>query len=74
MDETNNNNKNVLKPHVLYEDGSIYLGEFSGNEEKRNGVGILLCEDKSKYKGQWSEDKPNGKGQYIYPNGDYYFG
>ena len=66
--------KNVLKPHVLYDDGSVYLGEFNTLDEKRSGRGILLWEDKSKYQGQWDQDKPNGKGKFIYPDGDYYIG
>ena len=70
---TENKDKNVLKPHVLYDDGSVYLGEFN-SDEKRNGRGILLWEDKSKYQGQWKKDKPHGKGKFIYPNGDYYIG
>ena len=64
----------MLKPHVLYDDGSIYLGEFKSLEDKRDGRGILLWEDQSKYQGLWKEDKPNGKGKYTYPNGDYYEG
>ena len=34
-------------------------------EDKRNGRGILLCEDKSKYEGQWKEGMPDGKGKYT---------
>ena len=71
-----NINKNLLKlkPHVLYEDGSVYLGEFSTIDEKRSGRGILIKEDKTKYEGQWKEDKPDGRGKLIYPNGDYFLG
>ena len=43
----------MLKPHVLYDDGSIYLGEFNTIDDKRDGRGILLWEDKSKFQGQW---------------------
>ena len=33
-----------------------------------------MKEDKSKYEGQWKEDKPDGRGKLIYPNGDYFIG
>ena len=66
--------KNICKSQILYGDGSVYVGEYIDSVEGRNGRGILVCENKSKYEGLWKKDMPNGKGKLIYPNGDFYIG
>ena len=34
--------KNIIKPHKLYEDGSIYYGEFNPSNDIRSGRGIII--------------------------------
>ncbi len=36
----------------------------------REGRGICYYEDGRRYEGEWKNDKKNGKGTYIWPNGD----
>ena len=47
------------------EDGGLYYGEWSLEQNNRHGRGIFLYENESKYIGQWANDKPNGKGKYY---------
>ena len=41
---------------------------------KKNGEGVFLYPDGSKYDGFWLNDLRNGWGTYTYPNGDTYEG
>ena len=51
----------------------IYIGEF--NEKKqREGKGIQIWNDGSKYEGYWKNDKANGWGRLIHSYGDVYEG
>ena len=51
----------------------IYIGEF--NEKKqREGKGIQIWNDGSKYEGYWKNDKANGRGRLIHSYGDVYEG
>ena len=40
----------------------------------RDGIGEIQWFDDSKYIGEWKQDKIEGKGKFIHPNGDYYDG
>ena len=63
-----------MKSYIKYGDDSYYLGEWQIKSEKRHGRGIQLWKDKSKYYGQWKNDKPNGFGKFELSDGDYYIG
>ena len=56
------------------EDGGLYYGEWSLEQNNRHGRGIFLYENESKYIGQWANDKPNGKGKYIQDQLNFYEG
>jgi hypothetical protein len=56
-----------------YDDGSIYYGYYSKNYE-REGYGILILPDGSKYQGFFKLNKMNGRGRLISSDGDYYEG
>ena len=48
------------------DDGSIYKGNFS--EGVKKGLGIQLFANYDVFRGEWNDDKPNGKGTYYYHN------
>lgn len=67
-------NKYRLKNCCLkYEDGSVYVGYFN-KYWMREGYGILLLKDGSKYQGFFKENKMNGRGRLVGTKGDYYEG
>ena len=68
---------------VLLNTGAKYAGEWyvkvliTGRNiysSKRDGYGIQLWADGSKYEGYWSNDMANGKGRLIHVDGDVYEG
>lgn len=59
---------------VLFNDGSIYVGEWS-QSSARSGFGIQYWpETKRIYKGEWENDQPSGEGLLLYENEDMYKG
>jgi hypothetical protein len=40
----------------------------------RDGMGIQIWPDGSKYEGYWKADKANGRGRLIHADGDVYEG
>ena len=78
----NNNNPSNL-PNLLthkwttpinIESGIIYEGYLLISNEQRDGYGIQIWPDGSKYEGYWKENKANGKGRLIHADGDVYEG
>ena len=56
---------------VRYKSGLLYQGAFNENKQ-REGSGIQRWPDGALYDGMWRDDKANGKGKFIHPDGDYY--
>lgn len=52
---------------------SVYKGQWS-KEGLRQGRGIQLWPDGSKYEGYWLNDMANGRGRLIHSDGDVYEG
>jgi len=52
------------------ENGTKYVGEF--DRGMRNGRGKQVWDDYSLYEGYWKDNKANGRGRLIHPNGDVY--
>jgi hypothetical protein len=67
------NKDNLKKSCLKYPNGTIYFGYFNKLWE-REGYGVAIFPDGSKYQGFYSEDKMKGKGRLININGDYYEG
>ena len=54
---------------LRYENGTIYEGDFNGQNQKE-GVGSLFAPHGFRiYEGQWKEDLPHGLGILYYKNG-----
>ncbi|KRX02793.1 hypothetical protein PPERSA_02283 [Pseudocohnilembus persalinus] len=62
----------VLKSPIIYENGSIYFGQFQDNIKQ--GKGKQLWADGSLYEGYFLNDQATGKGRLIHSDGDIYFG
>jgi hypothetical protein len=60
--------------HIRLPNGTLYTGQFDLNNTCREGFGLQLWPDGSKYIGQWSEGKASGFGRFILADGDCYEG
>jgi hypothetical protein len=67
-------NKSKLKNYsIQYDDGSIYYGYYNKFWE-REGYGVLILQDGSKYQGFFRGNRMNGRGRLVGIGGDYYEG
>lgn len=66
----------VMKPITMLENGSKYEGEWlkTSGEEVRDGRGVLIWLDGSRYEGYWRDNQANGRGRLIHADGDVYEG
>lgn len=73
-DESQLNVSELVKrgPYEL-DNGAIYHGQWT-KEGLRQGRGIQIWRDGSKYEGYWLNDMANGKGRLIHADGDVYEG
>jgi len=55
-----------------FENGVVYMGQMKN--EMREGLGIQVWPDGSRYEGIWLNNKANKKGRLIYSDGDFNFG
>ena len=51
-----------------------YKGEWNKTTKKPEGLGIIQFKDGSEYRGQFYDDKFNGRGQMKQGNGSIYWG
>jgi len=68
------NKRREIRPPVVLNNGAKYSGEWDSESGKRDGFGIQLWADGSKYEGNWKDDMANGKGRLIHVDGDVYEG
>lgn len=66
--------KREQRDTVLLDNGAKYTGQWTVENSKRDGFGIQIWSDGSKYEGFWNNDKANGKGRLIHADGDVYEG
>src|SRR3989338_599049 len=53
---------------MVYEDGSIYKGQWSSG--KKSGYGLIQYADNRVYNGQWKDDIIYGQGEMLCNNGE----
>eukprot|EP00831_Metopus_contortus_P031765 TRINITY_DN2583_c0_g1_i13.p1 TRINITY_DN2583_c0_g1~~TRINITY_DN2583_c0_g1_i13.p1 ORF type:complete len:206 (+),score=26.29 TRINITY_DN2583_c0_g1_i13:163-780(+) len=53
--------------------GGKYFGYWNENNE-RDGPGVMIWDNGSRFDGNWLYDRITGKGRLIHPNGDVYEG
>ena len=63
----------IEKPPFELDNGAIYIGQWNKTSQ-REGRGIQLWPDGSKYTGYWRNDMANGRGRLIHADGDVYEG
>ena len=57
---------------MLYSNGDFFMGEWV--EDRREGRGLHVFQDMSKYEGEWKGDLIDGIGKLIDPDGSSYEG
>ena len=55
-------------------EGQIYTGTIDPKTREKQGFGVQVWPDGSKYEGFWHEDKAKGHGRFILADGDVYQG
>lgn len=55
-------------------EGRLYKGQYNKRMGERDGVGVQIWPDGSRYEGLWRRDKANGRGRMTHANGDMYEG
>jgi len=67
--------KRILTPEILILDsGAKYKGYLNAETKEKDGFGIQIWIDGSKYVGYWKSSKANGFGRLIHADGDVYEG
>jgi len=66
--------KHEFRKIFTLDNGAIYNGEWNKITNLREGFGIQIWSDGSKYTGKWVEDQTNGYGRLIHADGDVYEG
>jgi hypothetical protein len=56
----------VLKGPLQYENGIIYKGKWNISEDCKDGQGVQVWPDGSKYEGYWKYNQANGQGRLIH--------
>jgi hypothetical protein len=59
---------------ILLENGAKYEGEWLKGADVRDGRGIQIWSDGSRYDGYWRNNRANGRGRLIHADGDLYEG
>ena len=68
------NNELEFRGMVTLENGAKYQGEWIKGTNIRQGKGVQIWSDGSKYEGWWRNNKANGKGRLIHADGDVFEG
>ena len=64
----------VLKPIEYLENGAMYEGEWHPEKNERDGRGIQIWPDGSRYDGFWKDGVACGYGRLVHAEGDVYEG
>jgi len=62
------------RAEYTFESGDKYTGHWVKNTAIKQGVGVLVWADQSRYEGQFKQNKINGSGRVTFYNGDLYEG
>lgn len=75
LDTADNSDRRTFEKDlpIEFNDGTVYKGSWNF-QGKKQGYGMLIKQDGSKYEGFWNNDKIDGKGRYIDCKGNYYEG
>ena len=73
-DEVDDSVPKEERPLIELENGARYQGEWIEGTNIRQGYGIQIWSDGSKYEGWWRDNKANGRGRLIHADGDVFEG
>ena len=59
-----------MRPEFTFESGDKYTGHWIKATNTKQGYGVLVWADGSRYEGQFKNDKINGRGKVTFSNGD----
>ena len=68
------NPNRTLKGPISMEDNAIYYGYIDLETNERDGYGVMIWPDGSRYDGTWEHNLANGNGRLIHADGDIYIG
>ena len=63
-----------MKNGYSLSEGQIYSGQWNDNTNTKEGYGLQVWPDGSKFEGFWFDDKAKGYGRFILADGDVYQG
>jgi hypothetical protein len=66
--------KRIMKPIVQLPSGAIYQGEWNEFDNQRDGRGIQIWPNGSRYDGYWKDGMAHGQGRLVHAMGDVYIG
>ena len=66
--------KRVIKPIIQLTNGARYQGEWNEFENLRDGRGIQIWPNGSRYDGFWKDGMAHGPGRLVHALGDVYEG
>ena len=61
-----------MKNGYSLSEGQIYSGQWNENTNTKEGYGLQVWPDGSKFEGFWFDDKAKGYGRFILADGDVY--
>jgi hypothetical protein len=74
IQEINDGKKREIKPICVLENGAVYQGEWLVDENQKDGRGVQIWPDGSRYDGFWRDGMANGYGRLVHAEGDVYEG
>ena len=63
-----------MRPIYQLENGALYQGEWICGSEIKQGMGVMISKDGSRYEGFFKNDSAHGFGRLVSENGDVYEG
>ena len=63
----------INKGPCKLDNDAVYIGQWNKHGQ-REGRGVQIWKDGSKYEGMWRADQTNGQGRLIHNDGDCYYG
>ena len=67
-------NETEWRPEFTFESGDKYTGNWVKGTKIKQGYGVLIWADGSRYEGQFKRNKIHGRGKVTFFNGDWYDG
>jgi hypothetical protein len=70
----NDDIERIKRPLIQLDNGAKYEGEWIKGKDVRDGRGIQIWQDGSRYEGYWRNNRACGRGRLIHSDKDIYEG